>query len=98
MKEADRLFQTGSSNGYDWIVTTDTLDDVLRVCPEVVLQKFLAITSFDSGPLLVSDEERSDGWTSEGGIAYSPAIQEIKQVPQEYFSELYSIMLEGWGC
>ena len=74
MNETDRLLKKGSTNGYDWLVSTDTLDDVLQLCPEVVLGKYLAVTSFDSGPLLLSEEQKSAGWTSNAGIAYSPEI------------------------
>jgi hypothetical protein len=89
MTESDRLLYTGENSGYYWLVSTDTLDDVLRLCPDVVVGKYVAITSFDSGPLRLSDEEQAAGWTAQGGIAYSPKIQHVNMVPQEYFSELY---------
>jgi hypothetical protein len=89
MKDADHLLQTGSSNGYQWLVSTDRQFDVLKCCPDVVLGKYVAITSFDSGPLGLTEAQRSAGWVSQGEIAYSPEIQDVNIVPKAYFSELY---------
>ena len=89
MSKVDRLLQTGSVDGYQWLVSTDRQFDVLEHCADVVLGKYVAITSFDSGPLQLTEEERSAGWVSQGDIAYSPAIQQVNMVPQEYFSEAY---------
>jgi hypothetical protein len=89
MRDADHLLQTGSTNGYQWLVSTDRHLDVLECCPDVVLGKYVAITSFDSGPLRLTEGQKSAGWVSHGGIAYSPKIQQVNMVPQAYFSESY---------
>ena len=89
MRDADHLLQTGSTNGYQWLVSTDRQLDVLECCPDVALGKYVAITSFDSGPLRLTEGQRSAGWVSHGEIAYSPEIQHVNMVPQAYFSELY---------
>lgn len=34
----------------------------LRLCPEVALSKYLAVTSIDSGTLQLTDQEQRDGW------------------------------------
>ncbi len=89
MRDADHLLQTGSTNGYQWLASTDRRLDVLECCPDVVLGKYVAITSFDSGALRLTEGQRSAGWVSHGEIAYSPEIQQVDMVPQTYFSELY---------
>lgn len=89
MRDADNLLQTGTMNGYQWLVSTDEQLDVLECCPDVVLGKYVAITSFDSRPLRLTEEQRSAGWVSEGRVAYSPKIQQVNIVPQAYFSEFY---------
>jgi hypothetical protein len=89
MRDADHLLQTGSTNYYQWLVSTDRQLDVLECCPDVVLGKYVAITSFDSGALRLTEGQRSAGWVSRGEIAYSPEIQHVNMVPQAYFSELY---------
>ena len=89
MRDADHLLHTGSTNEYQWLVSTNRRVDVLECCPDVVLRKYVAITSFDSGPLALTEAQRSASWVSRGGIAYSPEIQHPDMVPQAYFSELY---------
>ena len=89
MRDADHLLETGTSDRYQWLVSTDRHFDVLECCPDIVLGKYVAITSFDSGPLRLTEGQKSAGWVSQGGIAYSPKIQDFNIVPQAYFSELY---------
>lgn len=89
MRDAYRLLQSGSTNSYQWLVSTDRQLDVLECCPDVALGKYLAITSFDSAPLRLTEGQRSAGWVSRGEIAYSPKIEQVNVVPQEYFSEFY---------
>jgi hypothetical protein len=73
---------TGRHGAYQWLSTTrHTIDDLLRVSPAVVLGKFLAVTSHDSGPLLLTDEQKSCGWVCRGEVAYSPRIESLNMVP-----------------
>ena len=89
MSKVDRLLQAGSVNGYQWLVSDDREFDVLEHSSDLVLGKYVAITSFDSGPLQLTEEQKLAGWVSQGDIAYSPAIQNVDMVPREYFSEAY---------
>jgi len=73
---------TGSHGNYDWLTTQRDLGELLRLCPELVLGKYLAVTSRDSGPLHITDSERGAGWISRGGIAYSPQIESVEGVLQ----------------
>jgi len=52
------MYKVGSQDLYQWLVTDDEHFDLLEVCPEIVLGKFVAITSIDSGVLLPNDAER----------------------------------------
>jgi hypothetical protein len=45
------MLTVGSQGLYEWLVT-DQQFDPLKVCPEVVLGKYVAITSIDSGVLV----------------------------------------------
>lgn len=45
------MLTVGSRGLYEWLVT-DQQFDLLQICPEVVLGKYIAITSIDSGPLV----------------------------------------------
>jgi len=82
------MFTVGSQGLYEWLVT-DQQFDLLQLCPEVVLGKYLAITSIDSGQLVPTAEETAAGWETRGKVAYSPKVQNIKDVPREGWDEWY---------
>jgi hypothetical protein len=70
--------------------TEHGIDELLTVCPAVVLGKHLAVTSCDSGPLQLSDEEKSAAWNHRGGISYSPCIESLDMVPvHDLYDEWY---------
>jgi hypothetical protein len=79
----------GIHGEYQWIVTQHYLADVLRLCPEIVVGKHVAVTSLDSGPLRLSDEEQAFGWAGRNDIAYSPIIQTVSEMPRAGFDEWY---------
>jgi hypothetical protein len=80
---------TGSHGLYEWLVTECTLDDLLRLCPEVVLRKYIAVTSCDSGPLWLNDGQKAEGWELRQDIAYSPRIASVDTLPRDQFDEWY---------
>jgi hypothetical protein len=82
------MLTVGSEGVYEWLVT-DLQFDLLQVCPQVVLEKYVAITSIDSGPLVPTDEETAAGWETREKIAYSPKIQDIKGFPRAGWDEWY---------
>jgi hypothetical protein len=76
------LLKTGTHGAYQWLrATQHDLDSLLVLSPSVVIGKHLAVTSFDSGSLLIDDVEKSTGWESRGGIAYSPRIESAETLP-----------------
>lgn len=65
----------GSHGPYRWLVTQqDNLAKLLELCPQSVAGKYVAVTSLDSGPKILTDEERGLGWYTRNEIAYSPPI------------------------
>src|SRR5579885_214321 len=94
MKDADHLLQIGSTNGYQWLVSTDRQLDVLDCCPDVVLGKYVAITYFDSGPLELTEGQRSAGWVSHGEVAYSPQIQHVSVCRKPIFQSYTFLTLQ----
>ncbi|HZR66363.1 MAG TPA: hypothetical protein VFA85_14550 [Terriglobales bacterium] len=82
------MLTVGLRREYQWLAT-DRQFDVLQLCPEIVLGKFIAITSLDSGALALNDEERAAGWESRGDIAYSPKVQDITGLPRAGYDEWY---------
>jgi hypothetical protein len=82
------MLTIGSQGLYDWLVT-DQQFDLLQICPAVVLGRYVAITSFDSGPLVPTDDEKSAGWKSRGNVTYSPKVQNIATLPRADYDEWY---------
>ena len=72
---------TGVHGRYNWLQTDRELRDFLGICPFAVLNKYLAITAVDSGSFAPSDADCANGWTAEGGVAYSPRLQSIDDLP-----------------
>jgi hypothetical protein len=73
---------TGSHGTYQWLTTGQhDLDTLLRLCPQALLKKYVAITSLDSGPLILNDKEISAGWESRESIAYSPRVPSVEKLP-----------------
>ena len=42
-----------------------------------MMRKYIAVTSLDSGPMALTDEEERVGWQSRNEIAYSPQVQSV---------------------
>ena len=82
------MFTVGSQGSYEWLVTDENFD-LLQLCPEIVLGKYVAVTSIDSGQLIPDDKETAAGWQSRGKIAYSPKIQTIEELPRAGWDEWY---------
>jgi hypothetical protein len=66
------------------------LDNLLEVCPAVLLNKFVAVTSCDSGPLPIDAHAQAIGWRIRDGIAYSPQVTSPELFPYHvHFDEWY---------
>jgi hypothetical protein len=66
------------------------MGDLLEECPQCVLDRYIAVTSFDSGPLYLNDIENANGWESRNGVTYSPRIHTIEGLPYDNcFDEWY---------
>lgn len=83
--------KSGSHDAYQWLTTNaHDFDSLLTFCPAAVLEKYVAVTSFDSGSLSLSDGEKAAGWESRKGIAYSPLIRSVTTLPERGgFDEWY---------
>lgn len=82
------MLTVGSQGMYEWLVTDEDFD-LLHLCPEIVLRKYVAVTSIDSGEFVPTDQEKAAGWQSHALIAYSPRIQHVEEVPREGWDEWY---------
>lgn len=82
------MLTTESEGPYQWLVT-DKQFDLLELCAEVALGKFVAVTSFDSGVFQPTEAETAAGWRSSGRIAYSPQILKMEELPRAGWDEWY---------
>ena len=82
------MLTAGSEGLYEWLVT-DQQFNLLQVCPEVALEKYLVITSIDSGSLVPTEKDTETGWQSRGNIAYSPKLKSVDEVPFAGWEEWY---------
>lgn len=82
--------ETGSRGSFFWLTTTEyELHDLITSCPEVVLNKYIAVTSFHSGSLVPDEAETIAGWQSRRGIAYSPKVESVDKLPHDVYDEWY---------
>lgn len=79
----------GAHGEYEWLVSAHCIDDLLALCPEIVLGKYLAVTSADSGHYFPNAEELAAGWECRSGIAYSPKVEDVEALPREGWDEWY---------
>ena len=82
------MFTVGSQDSYEWLVTDENFD-LLALGPDIVLGKYVAVTSMDSGQLVPTDIESAAGWHSRAKIAYSPKIEKAEALPLEGWDEWY---------
>jgi hypothetical protein len=82
------MLTVGTHGRHEWLVTDEHFD-LLQICPEVVLGKYIAITSIDSGQLVPSEKEAAAGWQNRGKIAYSPKVENPQDLPRAGWDEWY---------
>lgn len=47
------------------------------MCPDIILSRYLAITSYDCGIYQPTSEELAEGWRIKGDVVYTPPVQSI---------------------
>lgn len=81
---------SGQRGSFYWLADPNRrLGELIASFPEVIHNKYVAITSFDSGPLALTPGELQAGWNVEGRIAYSPMVTEANEIPCDQFDEWY---------
>jgi len=74
---------------YYWTVFTEPMLDLANTVIQSHIKSFLHITSFDSGPLRINDEEKIQGWQQMDTIAVSPSLNQGTEVPYDNYDEWY---------
>lgn len=80
----------GKRGNYFWIEWQQAfLSDLISAFPQIVIDKYLVNTSFDSGSLSLSDNEVNQGWNKYNELALSPPITEDLDIPNCQYDEWY---------
>ncbi len=80
--------KSGNYKDYHWVEwERATIPELLVSVPDIVAGRYLVNTSFDSGKLFLSDEEKLQGWRSVGDLTYSPQIKDANSIPHDQFDE-----------
>lgn len=93
----------GTHGDYQWLSRVDCdISTLLRLRPDVVVGKYLAVTRIDGGTLHLTDQEKGDGWSTPDAakvfqgppeyrddwkVAYSPRLTSIHGPPNETHDE-----------
>jgi hypothetical protein len=80
----------GARDGYRWYQSAQpSLGELLDRVPSLVVGRYVAVTSYDSGPLRLGEDEHRIGWTSSEAVAYSPHIANPREIPTDGYDEWY---------
>lgn len=75
---ASSWIHIGLHGDYHWLEVEGDLHlgHLVSAFPELVHERFVAITANDSGVVRLADEDKAAGWEVRDGIAYSPRVQD----------------------
>lgn len=96
----------GKNGKWMWLTSKAAcLGDVVERCPQLVIDRFVLITSHDSGLIVLDDQQLKDGWKylgevannpelvsdfkREGAFALSPRISATSILPVDVYDEWY---------
>lgn len=93
--------ETGEQGNYFWLEDASLfIGDLLAVAPEIVVGEYLVVTSFDSGPLELGDEQFQQGWMQHDDLAINPSVLNTSDIPFDEYDEWYLFrtapLLEGF--
>ena len=84
--------ESGQNDQYFWFQSVDTnhtIDDFLLKFKSFLVNRFVCVTSFDSGMLHLAEFEINDGWQTSHKIAISPKLKMDTEIPFAGFDEWY---------
>jgi hypothetical protein len=82
-----RHLERNGYSAFDWAPEEMRLDALLARFPSLVVGRYVAVLSFDSGPLVLSPDEEKKGWRRVGAVALSPRIMDSRELPFDSFDE-----------
>ena len=79
----------GKTENYYWLVSSEEIRGAIDIVVEQRQHQYLHITSFDSGPLTLTQEEQESGWSQENEVSLSPRLNSKTAVPHDQYDEYY---------
>ena len=75
------MITTGFDNDYWWLTSSlQYMGTLIRLCPEVVLNRHLVVTAIDGGTPWLTDLQTQSGWHVRNGMAYGPPIGDVREL------------------
>lgn len=81
--------KTGKHENYYWLTSHEEIRHIDKVIIEYCSGYTLYLATFDSGPLLPTQEELAQGWKVNGEIMVSPPLSDNVTIPHEQYDEWY---------
>ncbi len=81
--------KTGRHGEFYWLVSNEEIRDIDKIVIEYRTVYTLYLATFDSGPLLPTQEELKQGWKVKGEIMVSPPLSDTVTIPYEQYDEWY---------
>jgi len=81
---------TGEWCNFHWFQASDlSLGALVEAVPELVRDRFVVVTSFDSGPLRLTLDDIASGWQQSGSLAISPQSPSPSSLPLGEWDEWF---------
>ncbi|MEM9502866.1 MAG: hypothetical protein AAGA01_02800 [Cyanobacteria bacterium P01_E01_bin.43] len=79
----------GQKENYHWLVSENPISNLLESVVEHHREMLLHVTSFDSGPLILTEREKELGWSRSGFVSISPPLESGLSIPHDQYDEWY---------
>jgi hypothetical protein len=72
---------SGTRGQYHWLTSTEQyMGHLVQLCPDVLLGRYVIVTSIDGGSPWLTDAQRAAGWELRSGMAYSQRISSVEEL------------------
>jgi hypothetical protein len=80
----DTAIRQGLRDGYHWLTSTEHYSGtLLKACPEVFIDRYLAVTCVDGKTTWLQGIDKLAGWEARQGIGYSSKLDRVTDIPHQ---------------
>jgi|SRR5579871_945855 len=88
------FFNAGSHPPYRWLTSSEQyIDTLVGLCPEILIDRHLVVTSIDSGDPWLTDNQKRAGWELRCGNVCSPRLATTDEL---FYQRDYGPGTPGW--